>query len=84
MWQMINFKKLVGVLNEIEEQAVLLEIPITSIDKINDVYIDITFDDMNIAKKMYETCLRKGMDVDRDESRNSFLVRFTYDSIKGF
>ena len=44
MWQMINFKKLVGVLNEIEEQAVLLEIPITSIDKINDVYIDITFD----------------------------------------
>jgi len=80
MYDAINFKKLVDVLNEIEEKSVSLDIPITAIDKINDVFIDITFGDKTTSRKMYDACLSSDMNVDRDESRNSLLVRFTYDT----
>lgn len=80
MYDTINFKKLVDVLNEIEEKSISLEIPITTIDKINDVFLDITFDDKATSRKMHDACLGSDMNVDRDESRNSLLVRFTYDT----
>ena len=80
MYDTINFKKLVAVLNEIEEKSISLEIPITTIDKINDVFLDITFDDKATSRKMLDACLGSDMNVDRDESRNSLLVRFTYDT----
>lgn len=79
MYSPINFAKLVKVLKEIENKSEEVNIPVSSIDGINDVYLDITFDNKEDSRKMYDKCLASDMNVDRDESRNSYLVRFTYD-----